>query len=341
MEVSLRILKNELASLETMLDDATFFRNEARQNLLLTEKEASENRRHRRVQMAKMKKAVEKILEENQRVPANNKLAHGGGGKVNRSETLQVLNPALRNDISEILRVKRMEVDEFKTRGRRLVDAMRVPDITYIPTRLRVVARVGVRLQEEMLAKEKLRDLFLKQKAQLQLILYYFRYTGVAKQEEFTKLKEQYESSIEEAKKKNALMTRRLDRLGDVQVQLRLGMLSIFEQLTEGKKKISHKPHEDLRENLKNICHKLKKMVEANTELEAGFGDIEPERNYVSYVKPPFFPNRLIRVGNPPLSEDSEEDDDLVDSKVPSRAEIKMKSARFLTQANLKRGIRK
>ncbi len=37
---------------------------------------------------------------------------------------------------------------------------------------------IGVRLREEMESKEKLRDLFLKQKAQLQLILYYFRYTG-------------------------------------------------------------------------------------------------------------------------------------------------------------------
>lgn len=57
----------------------------------------------------------------------------------------------------------------------------------------------------------------------------------------YMQYKQEYESSILEAKKKNEIMMRRLDRLGDVQVQLRLGMCSINEQLTEGKKKTNHR----------------------------------------------------------------------------------------------------
>ncbi|XP_035710497.1 uncharacterized protein LOC110853448 isoform X2 [Folsomia candida] len=336
MESGLRILKNELAGLETMLDDAIYFRNETYKNLVLTEKEASENRKRRRIQMAKMKKAVEKILEENQRAPAKQHQA-----KIRTDVSSTVLNPGqMGGEVSDILRYKRAEVEEYQGRARRLVEIMRVPDLTHIPLRLRTVATIGVRLREELNGKQRLRDLFLKQKAQLQLILYYFRYTGVAQLETFNGNKTEYENSIEEAQKKHVLMMHRMDRIGDVQVRLRLGMLSILDQLTEGKKKTAHRTHEDMRQNMKLISNKLQKIVDGNAELEALFDGTYPEKNYTAYVKQPSHQNRLIRVGTPHVSEESDEDDDLVDSKVPGRQEIKSKSARIVNQANLKRGIR-
>ncbi len=138
MESALRILKNELAGLETMLDDAIYFRNETYKNLILTEKEASENRKRRRIQMAKMKKAVEKILEENQRAPAKQHQA-----KINRSDVKSVGSGILNSfEVSEILRTKRTEVEEYQARSRRLVEIMRVPDLIHIPIRYKILLNV-------------------------------------------------------------------------------------------------------------------------------------------------------------------------------------------------------
>jgi hypothetical protein len=152
--------------------------------------------------------------------------------------------------------------------------------------------------------------------------------------------KKQYEESIQDAVKRQDEITRKLDRLGDIQVQLRLGMISIEEQLTEGKKKTKHVDHEDMRTELRVIAYKISKMVALNKELEAPFRGKEPEKNYSPWVKPPSKQTRLIRVGTPHVSEDSDGDDDLMDSKVPSRNEIKAKSLRIFHQAMLKRGIR-
>lgn len=95
-----------------------------------------------------------------------------------------------------------------------------------------------------------------------------------------------------------------------------------------------------MRVNMKTICSKLKSIAASNQEMEDQFNGQFPERNYVGYVKQAAHQNRLIRVGTPHVSEDSDDDEDMIDSKVPSRAEIKAKSARILNQANLKRGIR-
>jgi hypothetical protein len=81
-------------------------------------------------------------------------------------------------------------------------------------------------------------------------------------------------------------------------------------------------------------------MVDSNAEMNSLFQGTDPEKNYIPYIKQSPHQNRLIRVGTPHVSEESEEDDDMVDSKIPSRQEIKTKSARILNQANLKRGIR-
>jgi len=107
------------------------FRNESYKNLIITEEEASDNRKRRKVQMAKMKKAVERILEENQAQPAKQQQQP----KTQQSDTSGLAGMNL-SDIAELLRQKRTEVEEYQARSRRLVETMRVPDLTFIPIRL-------------------------------------------------------------------------------------------------------------------------------------------------------------------------------------------------------------
>lgn len=337
MEMGLRTLKNELNSLETMLDDAIYFRNEAYKNLALTEKEASENRKRRRIQMSKMKKAVERILEENQRVPAKNTKSTKPSTKIKNSFS-QPMGPSL-SEVAELLRVKRMEVEEYQGRARKLVETMRVPDLTHIPVRLKTVSKIGHRLRDELESKEKLRDMFVKQRSQLQLILYYFRYTGIAQQEDYEAFQDEYEKSIQEAEARQTEVIRKLDKVGQINLELRVGLLSLLDHLnTERRKGRQAYPKEDMMASMKLIINKIKKIIDQNDEMQKMFKK-PPERNYSPYVKPLALPNRLIRVGTPQHSEESDGDDDFVDSKVPGRAEIKARSARFLNQALLKRGI--
>jgi len=232
-----------------------------------------------------------------------------------------------------------MEVEEYQGRARKLVETMRVPDLTHIPVRLKTVSKIGHRLRDELESKEKLRDMFIKQRSQLQLILYYFRYTGIAQQEDYEAFQDEYEKSIAEAESRQTEVIRKLDKVGQINLELRVGLLSLLDHLnTERRKGRSAYPKEQMMSSMKLIINKIKKIIEQNDEMQKLFKK-PPERNYSPYVKPLALPNRLIRVGTPQHSEESDGDDDFVDSKVPGRAEIKARSARFLNQALLKRGI--
>jgi hypothetical protein len=80
--------------------------------------------------MAKMKKAVEKILEENQSAPSKKTT------KKTNNDPSQLYTATLSvSDVAEMFRQKRAEVEEYQGRSRRLVETMRVPDLTYIPIR--------------------------------------------------------------------------------------------------------------------------------------------------------------------------------------------------------------
>lgn len=336
MECSLRTLKNELNSLETMLDDAVYFRNEAYKNLVLTEKEASENRKRRRIQMSKMKRAVERILEENQRVPTKK---DKDKEKQNiRTSLLANAGPSL-SEMAELLKLKRMEVEEYQGRARKLVETMRVPDLTYIPARLRTVSRIGQRLKIELEMKQNLRDLLIKQKDQLTLVLHYFRYTGVVQLEEFETFQKEYLKSIREAKSRQDEVVRKLDKVGQINVELRLGLLSILDHLSADRRKTKTSRDENMMQSMKLIIQLISKLLEEIKGLRGMFRR-PADRNYSLFVKPLPLPNKFIRVGTPHQSEESEGDDDFVDSKVPGRTEIKAKSARLLNQAMLQRGMK-
>jgi hypothetical protein len=130
--------------------------------------------------MANMKKAVEKLLAEN----AN----PGGKGKTAAAPTIVSSDDwsAQENTLvvtEGMLKQRRERIEDFQDRVHRLVDAMRVSDLVQVPHRLKTVKFLGTQLRAELETKERLRDVLLKQKAQLFLIQSHFRYTG-QKQEE-------------------------------------------------------------------------------------------------------------------------------------------------------------
>ena len=86
--------------------------------------------------MARMKKAVQKILEEN--MAAVVAIPGDVGNKSRADTTRQSTNTehgGSENDSNALLRIRKLEVERYQDKARRLVDCMRVPDLTYIPER--------------------------------------------------------------------------------------------------------------------------------------------------------------------------------------------------------------
>lgn len=99
---------------------------------------------------------------------------------------------------------------------------------------------------------------------------------------------------------------------------------------------VFHEP--DLKSQIKLVLEKVKKLAKIVESYEILFANQDAEHNYAQYVKPIAVPDRLIKVGSPVLSEESEEED-IPDSKVPNRIDIKQKSQKIIQLAILKRGL--
>ncbi len=82
--------------------------------------------------MAKMKKAVTKVLEANSTAPAKQQVAVASRKGFMETKVDEAMSQV---EFIESLRVKRIEVEKYQDRARRLVETMRVPDLTYIPLR--------------------------------------------------------------------------------------------------------------------------------------------------------------------------------------------------------------
>lgn len=328
LDDQVNVLKHELIGLQKMLDDAIYFRDDAIRNLAVTEKEASENRKRRRKQMTKMKKAVQKVLEANQAHPV----------PVIRKGYLdqKIDEDNAKPDFLETLRLKRVEVEKYQDRARHLVETMRVPDLTHIPNRFRNVMTLGERLQMEQESKEQLRDLLLRQKDQLYLILCHFSYTGIKSEKEFNDRVNEFTEAIRVANQDCDEARRRLQKYGNTTVDLRLASLALLNRLDDGKRR--HYLRKDFYHTIKMVQSKTKKLVGAIASLEEII-KVPPTKNYGMFVRNPPIPARLVRVGSPVVSDNSD-DEDMIDLKVPGRAEIKAKSLRVIHQGVLKRGFR-
>lgn len=80
-----------------------------------------------------MKKAVQRILEENLAAAAGAILPNDG--KTPRARQSTFIGEHSENDSTALLRSRKLEVERFQDKARRLVDCMRVPDLTHIPNR--------------------------------------------------------------------------------------------------------------------------------------------------------------------------------------------------------------
>lgn len=93
---------------------------------------------------------------------------------------------------------------------------------------------------------------------------------------------------------------------GNITVQLRLSVLGIQTFLDEGKGRKTRGTETDLKVQLRTLHSKFNSLMKKVNQLEAMFAGKEPERDYASLVKPPPVPPRLVRIGSPVVSDDSE-----------------------------------
>ncbi|CAL8103796.1 unnamed protein product [Orchesella dallaii] len=345
MERTLNQLRNELAGLETMLDDAIRFRDEAAEKLKLVEEEASANRKQRRGQMNKMKKSVEKALEANtakyllkERTPSTARVT----GAQETSSLFGADSQMLQQKMQE-MKVKQSQVQDYEERATKLVNIMRVPDLRYCPKRLMTVRKVAEVLKNEFALKEEMKQCLLKHKYRMQLILEYFRYTGIQREEEFSQKCHEKEDAVVEKEHEGQAKEREMHSKGSIACDLRFALVSIDELFNQGKKKVGRSKEEDIRLLMKKLLEKVKGLVENVNGLRSEFPEgSQPQRSYAPYVKMNV-PSRYVRVGGleeVEVDDDSDPDADLIDSKVPNREELKVKSDKFYQQALLRKGIR-
>ena len=91
---------------------------------------------------------------------------------------------------------------------------------------------------------------------------------------------------------------------GDIIVTLRLGSLALMDRLDEGRHRRHHiKP--DFAATMRQIATKTKILMSEVRDLEKLF-TTPAAKNYGPYVKTGHVPPRLVRVGSPVVTEDSE-----------------------------------
>ncbi len=98
-------------------------------------------------------------------------------------------------------------------------------------------------------------------------------------------------------------LLQQLHKYGDTVVQLRLGALALIDRLDEGKHRHRIKP--DFGHTMKLVMSKTKKLIDDVAALEALFDD-PPARNYAPFIKAAPVPPRLVRVGTPVVTDESD-----------------------------------
>lgn len=145
----------------------------------MTQKEASENRRRRRIQMIKMKSAVRRVLDTQNKSVAQKQEGAGNSLRFNSKRSTLLNDQSIGTIVTvEMIRYKRGEIEKYQDRSARLMDAMRVKDLAQVPIRYQCVMSLGERLSLELESKEDLLEALIHQKAQLYIILAHFTYTG-------------------------------------------------------------------------------------------------------------------------------------------------------------------
>ncbi|CAG7733298.1 unnamed protein product [Allacma fusca] len=346
LENQLNTQTRELDQLKTMLNEAAVFQNEALKNLAITEKEASENRRRRRRLMARMKKAVQKVLEVNLEkstmaiINANQKKPFKYEHKYSTvADNLEL------GDTVVALRMKKLEIEKFQEKAKRLVESMRVPNLTYIPKRYQQVQHLAQQLNSEKRQKEETRDFLIRQRDHLLLIHSYLAYTGQKAEAEFKSSEAALQATNKDLKGDIDLTKKTIHHYGEIIVDVQLGLLSLNELLDGGAVK-KKRPSNALStgELIKLASMKITKLVNDINQLEIEIGEDSRfslpavEYDQMKVTRTTAVPPRLIRVGTPEKQDESDEED-YADLKVPTREDIKIKSAKIVSTGRMRRGL--
>jgi len=116
----------------------------------------------------------------------------------------------------------------------------------------------------------------------------------------------EYVEAIGNVKKDVTEANKRLQNYGNITVEIRLAILSILNRIEEGRRRAKSRTSEsDLKGQMKLLYSKIYKLVKHVHMLEAMFTE-EPERDYGTLIKAPVLQPRLLRVGSPVVSDDSD-----------------------------------
>ncbi len=122
----------------------------------------------------------------------------------------------------------------------------------------------------------------------------------------FLKRKSEFSTAIETVKKDVEEANRRLERYGNITVDIRLSIIAILNRIEEGRRKSKSRVSDsDLKAQMKTLYSKVYKLVKTVHSLQGMFKE-EAERDYGPLLKPPTLQPRLLRIGSPVVSDESD-----------------------------------
>ncbi|CAL8125916.1 unnamed protein product [Orchesella dallaii] len=352
----------ELKNLAQMLVDAQKFQKDAEETLVWTEKEASANRKWRRAQIAKMRREMQRIIQEEQEsfrgkpkrrssanVDPNKDPSKAATDTDNKKTSIYKYESLLFADEvetqqNERLAMKRTEIESFNDNAALLVDIMKIPNLTHIPSRLESVLQLHKNLKLEKVSKENLKNVLIKQRDQLTQLLCIIRFTGNSQLEEYNLVIQDYQTCLRGLEAEIVANRDFLNRDASLIADLQLGVSALMTRIDGlDKKQIYIRSTEHLLNILPIFYEKLDELVQSLNELRSEFPYAWEEmgfkkRNMLNQAGPTT-PSKYLRVGEDWLEIEGSDDDEFEDYKVPGRLEIKAQNAKFVEQGLLRLGI--
>lgn len=352
---------NELSNLEQMLGYAQKFSKDADEMLEMTEKEASFNRKMRRAQISRMRREMQRIVQEEQ-------VALQGASRVQSEvrkgspESQRQNGPLFKPDSSflmlddaeallhERLTQKRAIIDTFNDTAAMLVDIMKIPNLTHIPKRMQDVISLTRIMKKERHSKEMLKRNLIKQRDQLMQLLCVIRYTGDGYVEQNKLILQDYQSALQDLEKKCARLEESISKDSNLMMDVQMGVNSLMVRI-EGleHKSINIRNQDHLMKMLPVFYEKLETLCKSLTQLKDELGpdaEVPPvtpqsrrQTQYRIAALTQQVPAKYVRVGEHLEVEDVSEEEEYDDFKVPGRLELKMRSEKHVEQALLRLGI--
>ncbi len=209
LNIQLSFQYSELSNLEQMLGYAQKFSKDADEMLEMTEKEASFSRKMRRAQITRMRKEMQRIVQEEQvalqgasrvqsEVRKGSPDSQRQNGPLFKPDSSILMLDNAEAQLHERLTQKRAIIDTFNDNAAMLVDIMKIPNLTHIPKRMQDVLNLTKIMKKERNSKEMLKRNLIKQRNQLMQLLCVIQYTGRGYVEQNKLILQDYQSALQE-----------------------------------------------------------------------------------------------------------------------------------------------